>query len=136
MTKTLPTILINTSTERGIRLKGDIIGDINILIRETGQKFRGHYHIIVTRDNLQVLFLEVEYKLRFSFTNDDTEVIGCVVLLVTSHQFDHTCFTNDRYIRKLIDGRCLLEFLQLLRSQDKLYILRSCLLYTSDAADE
>ena len=81
ITRPLPRILIVTSTEGTIRLKCDIVCDINILIRETGQKFRGHYHIIVTRDNLQVLFLEVEYKLRLSLTDDDTEVIGCVVLL-------------------------------------------------------
>ena len=114
ITRPLPTILIQISTERGIRFKGDVVSDINILISKTGQEFRRDYNIIVSRNNLQVLFFEVKHKLRIGLTNNNTEVVGGIVLLVTSHQFDDTSspMTDTSGVDRQM---CLLQFLQLLR---------------------
>ena len=75
ITRPLPIILILISTEGRVRFKRDVVGDILILIHETGQEFLGHNHIVVAWNNLQVLFLEVKDKVSICLTNNNLKVI-------------------------------------------------------------
>ena len=75
ITRPLPTILIQISTEGRVRFKCNIVGDILVLIDETGKEFLRYNHIVVTRNNLQVLFFEVEDELKIGLTNNNLKVI-------------------------------------------------------------
>ena len=75
ITRPLPTILIQISTEGRVRLKCNIVGDILILIDETGQEFLRNNYIVVTRNDLQVLFFEVKDELKIGLTNNNLKVI-------------------------------------------------------------
>ena len=74
ITRPLPTILIQISTEGRVSLS-NVVGDILILIDKTGQEFLGNNYIVVTRNNLQVLFFEVEDELKIGLTNNNLKVI-------------------------------------------------------------
>ena len=113
-------VLLN---QRWSLVQGNEVCDINVLIGEFRKKFLRDNNIIRSRNNFQVLFLEVKDKLLICLTNNNREVIRSVILLITCNQFDYTCFTNSRDIRQLIDRCCLLQFLQLLTGKFKANIL-------------
>ena len=75
ITRPLPTILIQISTEGRVGFKCNVVGDILILIDKTGQEFLGNNYIVVTRNNLQVLFFEVEDELKIGLTNNNLKII-------------------------------------------------------------
>ena len=75
ITRPLPTILIQISTEGRVRLECNVVGDILILIDETGKEFLRNNYIVVTRNNLQVLFFEVEDELKIGLTNNNLKVV-------------------------------------------------------------
>ena len=111
----------------------DFGNDGYVVIREG--KMRSKYffadpNVIVTPPDKEItlpsedVYFEVERKLRFGFTNNNSKVIRGVILLVTDNQFDNTILTNGRQIRQLIDSSCFQQFVQLFSAHFKAHIFR------------
>ena len=87
-----------------------------ILIDKTGQEFLRNNYIVVTRNNLQVLFLEVEDKLKSVSPTTISKSFEVSFFLSRATSLITPNFTNDRDVRNLIDRCSLLELLKVLGS--------------------